>query len=91
VVVSHTVRIYGERVTITLQIKDVREEVRDAIAARAAARGQSMQVYLWELLEREFRAERNKGLFERLAPHRTLDLDVDEVVEYIRRGREDDR
>ena len=78
-------------VTIALQIKDVREEVRDAIAARAAARGQSMQVYLRELLEREFRAERNKSLFERLTPHRTLDLDADEVVEYIRGGREDDR
>jgi len=34
---------------------------------------------------------RNESLFERLAPHRTLELDVDEVVEYIRGGREDDR
>ena len=84
-------RMYGARVTIVLQIEDVREEVRDAIAARAAARGQSMQVYLRELLEREFRAERNKSLFESLAPHRTLDLDADEVVEYIRGGREGDR
>lgn len=79
------------RMTIALQIKDVREEVRDAIAARAAAKGQSMQVYLRELLEREFRAERNRLLFDRLAPNRTLDLDVEEVVEYIRNGREDDR
>ena len=76
---------------IALQIKDVREEVRDAIAARAAARGQSMQVYLRELLEREFRAERNKRLFERLTAHRTLDLDADEVVDYIRGGREGNR
>jgi hypothetical protein len=84
-------RMYRVSMTIALQIKDVREEVRDAIAARAAARGQSMQVYLRELLEREFRAERNKRLFENLTPHRTLTLDVDEVVEYIRGGREDDR
>jgi antitoxin FitA len=77
--------------TIALQIKDVREEVRDAIAARAAARGQSMQVYLRELLEREYRAERNKSLFDELAPHRSLDLDVDDVVGYIRQGREDGR
>jgi len=84
--------MYGERVMIALQIKGVREEVRDAIATRAAAaRGQSMQVYLRELLEREFRAERDKSLFERLAPHRTLELGVDEVVEYIRGGRDDDR
>jgi hypothetical protein len=83
--------MYNARVTVALQIKDVREEVRDVIAARATARGQSMQVYLRELLEREFRAERNKRLFESLAPHRTLTLDVDEVVEYIRGGREDGR
>jgi plasmid stability protein len=76
---------------VALQIKDVPEEVRDVLAARAAARGQSMQVYLRDLLEREYRAERNKHLFERLTPHRALDLDVDEVVEYVRRGREDDR
>jgi hypothetical protein len=50
------------RVPIALQIKDVREEVRDAIAAR----GQSMQVHLRELLEREYRAECNKRLFESL-------------------------
>jgi hypothetical protein len=73
--------------TVALQIKDVREEVRDAIAARAAARGQSMQVYLGELLEREFRAERNKHLFDGLASHRTLGLDAEEVVEVIRAGR----
>jgi antitoxin FitA len=80
-----------ESMTIALQIKDVREEVRDAIAARAAAQGQSMQVYLRELLEREYRAERNKRLFDQLAPHRSLDLDVDDVVGYIRQGREDGR
>lgn len=74
-----------------MQIKDVREEVRDAIAARAAAQGQSVQVYLRELLEREFRAERNKHLFDTLAPHRTLGLAVDEVVEVIRSGREGDQ
>jgi len=83
--------MYGCRMTVALQIKDVREEVRDALAARAAARGQSMQTYLRELLEREYRAERNKRLFESLAPHRTLTLDADEVVEYIRGGREDGR
>jgi hypothetical protein len=84
-------RMYLGSMTIALQIKDVREEVRDAIAARAAAQGQSMQVYLRELLEREYRAERNKRLFDQLAPHRSLALDVDDVVGYIRQGREDGR
>lgn len=74
--------------SVALQIKDVREEVRDVLAARAAARGQSMQAYLRELLEREFRAERNRRLFDSLAPHRRLDLDPADVVALIRAGRE---
>ena len=75
---------------VAIQIKDVPEEVRDAIAARAAARGQSTQVYLRGLLEREFRAERNKHLLESLAAHRTLDMDAQEIVDDIRAGREGD-
>ena len=76
--------------TVALQIKDVREEVRDAIAARAAARGQSMQVYLREILEREYRAERNTHLFDQLISHRSLALDAQDIVDYIRAGREGD-
>ncbi|WP_282778456.1 hypothetical protein [Nocardia sp. CC201C] len=75
---------------VAIQIKDVPEEVRDAIAARAAARGQSTQVYLRALLEREFRAERNKHLLESLVGRRSLAMSADEVVEEIRNGREDD-
>ncbi|GAB7141925.1 FitA-like ribbon-helix-helix domain-containing protein [Mycobacterium riyadhense] len=75
---------------VAIQIKDVPEEVRDAVAARAAARGQTTQVYLRALLQREFRAERNKQLLESLAGRRSLDLSAEEVVREIRRGREDD-
>ncbi len=57
---------------------------------RAPARGQSTQVCLRALLEREFRAERNSRLLESLAAHRSLDLSAEEVVREIRRGREDD-
>ncbi|MQY19032.1 FitA-like ribbon-helix-helix domain-containing protein [Nocardia macrotermitis] len=76
--------------SVAIQIKDVPEEVRDAIAARAAARGQSTQVYLRALLERELRSERNRHLLESMVGHRGLDLDADEVVAEIRDGREDD-
>lgn len=75
---------------MAIQIKDVPEEVRDAIAARAAARGQSTQVYLRSLLEREFRAEQNRHIFESMAGHRSLDMRVEEVVSEVRRGREGD-
>jgi plasmid stability protein len=75
---------------VAIQIKDVPEEVRDAIAARAAARGQTTQAYLRALLEREFRAERNKHLLDSLTRHRSLDLSAEEVVREIQRGREVD-
>ncbi len=75
---------------VALQIKDVREEVRDALAARAAALGQSMQTYLREMLEREFRATRNRQLFDSLASRRSLSLDANEVVNLIHTGREHD-
>lgn len=75
---------------VAIQIKDVPEEVRDAIAARAAARGQSTQVYLRALLEREFRAERNRHLLESLVGRRSLAMSADEIVDEIRGGREDD-
>jgi antitoxin FitA len=76
--------------SVAIQIKDVPEEVRDAIAARAAARGQTTQVYLRALLEREFRAERNKHLLDSLTRHRGLDLSAEEVVREIKQGREED-
>lgn len=46
-----------------MQIRDVLDEVRDLIAERAAARGQSMQAYLLELIEREGRIARNAQVF----------------------------
>ncbi|MEV2226701.1 hypothetical protein AB0E01_43665 [Nocardia vinacea] len=61
-----------------------------ATVTPAAARGQSTQVYLRALLERELRAERNKHLLESLTGHRSLGISAEDVVEEIRGGREDD-
>ncbi|MBF6210894.1 hypothetical protein IU433_10255 [Nocardia puris] len=76
--------------SVAIQIKDVPEEIRDAIAARAAARGQSTQSYLRSLLEREFRAERNRHLLESMVGHRGLELTPDEILAEIRRDRGSD-
>ncbi|MFD3702697.1 hypothetical protein ACFWUP_06075 [Nocardia sp. NPDC058658] len=75
---------------VAIQIKDVPEAVRDAISARAAARGQSTQAYLRALLDREFRAERNRTLLEGTIGRRHLTMSADEVVDEIRGGREGD-
>ncbi len=53
--------------TVALQIRDVPEEVRDVIAARAATRGQSMQAYLLDLLQREARVAANIDILQRSA------------------------
>ncbi|PWU54697.1 hypothetical protein DLE60_29500 [Micromonospora globispora] len=52
---------------VALQIRDVPEEVRDALAAQAKARGQSLQAYLLELVETQARRLRNTATLERFA------------------------
>lgn len=79
---------YVVRMAVAIQIKDVPEEVRDALAARAEARGQSTQTYLRSLLEREYQAGRNRQLLETLAGHRSLSMTAEEVTAVIRADRD---
>jgi plasmid stability protein len=44
--------MHNDCMTIQITIRDVPEKVRDELASRAAARGQSMQEYLRGVLER---------------------------------------
>jgi antitoxin FitA len=52
---------------VALQIRDVPEEVRDALAERARARGQSLQTFLLSLVREEARRSRNLALLDRFA------------------------
>lgn len=52
---------------VALQIRDVPDEVRDALARRAASRSQSLQSYLLDLVATEARRERNADLLRRFA------------------------
>lgn len=52
---------------VALQIRDVPEEVRDALAAQARVRGQSLQAYLLELVETQARRLRNTAVLDRFA------------------------
>lgn len=67
---------------VALQIRDVPEDVRDALVVRARARGQSLQAYLLSVVEDEARRSRNLALLARfddrsdgsaLAPEDALD------------------
>jgi antitoxin FitA len=52
---------------VALQIRDVPEDVRDALAAQASSRGQSLQAYLLELVETQAQRLRNGAVLDRFA------------------------
>jgi antitoxin FitA len=49
-----------------LQIRDVPDDVRDVLAERARARGQSLNMYLRDVVLREAAFDRNRSLLEEL-------------------------
>lgn len=73
---------------IALQIRDVPEEVRDALAQRARARGQSLQAFLLSLLQDEARRSRNLALLERLTDRSDgSQLTAEEATEGLQQAR----
>ncbi|MFI1915328.1 hypothetical protein [Nocardia sp. NPDC020380] len=74
--------------TVALEIRDVSNEVRDALAEQAALRGQSLQAYLLNLVVREARLLRNQKMFAETSDIRVAipaDLSLERI---IREGRE---
>ena len=71
-----------------MQIRDVPEDVRDRIAELAAARGQSTQAFLLELLRREVRIAANAAVFERTARERVILPDEASPERIVREGRD---
>ena len=51
---------------VSIQVRDVPEEVRDTLAQVARSRGQSMQAYLLALLEEDARRARNVMLLKQV-------------------------
>ncbi|MEO3890202.1 hypothetical protein [Nonomuraea sp. B5E05] len=77
--------------SVALQIRDVPEPVRDALAARARAQGKSLQSYLLRLVEEDARRTRNVDLinmFENRADGYSGDEDTADMVRGMRAGRE---
>ncbi|MDR2114405.1 MAG: hypothetical protein LBO75_03910 [Bifidobacteriaceae bacterium] len=74
--------------SVALQIREVPEEVRGALANAAAARGQSLQAYLLDTVTKHARQLRNVQTLERLEGHRVdLQGDLDPVA-LIRQDRD---
>jgi plasmid stability protein len=73
---------------VALQIRNVPDEVRDALVERASQLGQSMQAFLLDLVQREARLARNASMFERTASSRTIIPDAYSPERIIREGRD---
>lgn len=73
---------------IALQIRNVPDDVRDALVERAAQLGQSMQAFLLDVVQREARIARNAQVFERTAGHRTVIPEEFDPERIIREGRD---
>lgn len=74
--------------SVNMQIRNVPEAVRDRIAERAQSKGQSIQAYLLEVVEREARFAGNADTFDITAGFRT-NISVDDVVDTVREGRDE--
>lgn len=74
---------------VALQVRGVFEPTRRALSAEAKARGESLQEYLLDLLDREARDIDNRRLLAEVAPEPSMDAARRvEFVELIRTERE---
>lgn len=74
-----------------VQVRNVPDDVLTRLKKRAAARGQSLQGYLRDLLAAEAAVEVNNEILARARARLTglPESDGDDVVEMIRKGREE--
>lgn len=73
--------------TVALQIRNVSEATRDVLAAEARARGQSLQLFLADVLEREAASARNRAWVRSKASQRPMfESDGTSTRELIREG-----
>lgn len=79
---------------VALQIRDVPEEVRDALVTQARQRGQSLQAYLLELVRQQAQRGTNAALLNRFSGRgdgiRTAAGELAAQVADERRAREED-
>ncbi|MCL2317420.1 MAG: hypothetical protein FWC46_10120 [Actinomycetia bacterium] len=71
-----------------MQIRDVPDDIRDTLAARAAAEGRSLQSLLLSLVTSEARAHANAGMFDATAGLRVRLEGDTSPASVIRAGRE---
>lgn len=73
---------------VALQIRGVDDDVREALAERARARGQSLQAFLLSLVQEEARRSANLTLLDRFAGrHDGSRMTLDEADRAVERER----
>ncbi len=73
---------------VALQIRDVPDDVRQTLADRAAARGQSLQSFLLKLITDEARRSTNLALLERFGGRQDgSQLSMTQVTEALDQAR----
>ena len=72
---------------VMIQVRDVDEDVRDALKARAAARGQSLNSYLKQLLSETARHPSRAEVFGRIS--RRVETSTVSSVDVIRTARDE--
>lgn len=80
--------MYNACMAVALQIRNVPDDVRDALVERASQLGQSMQAFLLDVIQREARIARNAQVFERTAGNRTVIPEEFSPEQIIREGRD---
>lgn len=76
--------------SVALQVRGVPEEVRDALASAATARGQSLQAYLLDIVTREAAFQHNRQLLDSTFGFRIeLDGSAPPPEDLVREGRDD--
>ncbi len=79
---------------VALQIRDVPDDVRDALTAQARARGQSLQAFLLELVKQQAQRANNAVLLGQFGTRddglHTASGELSGLIADERRHREDD-
>jgi len=66
-----------------IQVKDVPEELHEALRRRAIKEGMTLADYVLDLIRRDLGLPSRRDWLERLATREPVDLDPDDVVEAL--------
>jgi antitoxin FitA len=70
-----------------IQVKDVPEELHEALRRRAVQEGMTMADYVLDLIRRDLGLPSRREWWERLATREPVDIDHEDVVEAIHAAR----